>query len=99
MWKVFLGIIVLITCIGCGQQDNLHPTSCKAQVVEKIVVVGCPIKKPDCEFSGEGFIPTKKLLECVKLQKLIIEECSQVIDEQVTTEQPVTTLNLNKEEK
>lgn len=73
--------------VGCGGGvEKLQPTSCKTEVVEKVVVVGCPIRKPDCEFSGENFEPTRKLLECVKLQKMIIEECAQVIDERVTNQ-------------
>lgn len=88
IWFIIFIMFCMLIVVGCSNpDDSLKPTSCKAQIVEKVVVVGCPIKKVDCEFSGENWMPTKKLLECIKLQKLIIEECSQVIDEQVTNNQ------------
>lgn len=83
MRYIVLSLLSVFILLGCRQEEALKPSSCKAQVVEKVVVVGCPIRKVDCEFSGENFEPTKKLLECVKLQKMVIEECAQIIDEQV----------------
>ena len=94
--------------IGCGGSNvELGPSSCKAQIVEKVVVVGCPIKDLDCDFSGDNFEPTKKLLECVKLQKELLEQCAQVDSthnqEPVNPGMPITeptpdTVNPNIEE-
>lgn len=66
---------------GCSlNKDNLQPTSSKVQIVEKVVPVACPIEKVECDFTGKDFVPTKKLLECVILQKRIIEQCSKPIE-------------------
>ena len=66
--------------VGCSSSSTtvLGPTSCKAQIIEKQVIAGCPIQEIDCDFSGENFEPTRKLLECVKLQKVVLEQCAKV---------------------
>ena len=70
--------IVSLFIIGCAsEQDTLKPTSTNVNVVEKNVVVACEVPKVECEFAGKGFIPTRKLLECVKIQKEVIRICTE----------------------
>lgn len=87
MYWIYMGIAIISLIIllnGCGEQtDPLKPTSTKVQIVERKVIVACEIPKIECEFSGEGFIPTKKLLECVKIQKEALRICTEKKDEVV----------------
>lgn len=78
---IVVGIMFLITAFwvsGCGvKEDALKPTSEKVNIVEKKVVVACEVPKVECDFEGKGVIPTKKLLECVKIQKEVIRICTE----------------------
>lgn len=71
-------LILSILLLGCSKQEEVSkPASARVKVVEKSVVVTCEIPEIDCDFSGKGFEPTKKLLECVKLQKEALRICSE----------------------
>ena len=73
-----ISTIMLILYAGCvKKQDTLKPTSEKVNVIEKKVAVACEVPKVECEFEGTGVVPTKKLLECVKLQKEVIRICTE----------------------
>lgn len=76
---VCLIIVVMIMSHGCAstQQDTLKPNSTKVQVVEKKVIVACEIPKVHCDFEGKGIIPSRKLIECVKIQKEVIKICTE----------------------
>lgn len=73
--------IVLLSLLACSSKTyrpvNLQPTSNKIIVQEKIVTVKCKIPKIDCEFTGDNYVPTKKLIECISLQKKAIEVCNE----------------------
>ena len=78
---IIIGIMCLITTLwfnGCaGKEDTLKPTSEKVNIIEKKVAVACEVPKIDCDFEGKGIVPTKKLLECVKIQKEVIRICTE----------------------
>lgn len=78
---IVIGLMILVTTFwfnGCvGKEDALKPTSEKVNIVEKKVVVACEVPKVECDFEGKGVIPTKKLLECVKIQKEVIRICTE----------------------
>lgn len=73
-----VSVLMLFWFNGCAEkQDTLKPTSEKVSVIEKKVAVACEVPKIDCNFEGKGIVPTKKLLECVKLQKEVIRICTE----------------------
>lgn len=74
--NLVLASLLYIVIIGCST-DNLKPTSVSNIVVEKKVAVACEVPKIDCNFKGELFEPTVKLLECIKLQKEVIRICTE----------------------
>lgn len=75
------------TFFGCAaKEDRLCPNSQKVIVQEKKVVVSCKIPKIECEFTGENFEPTKKLIECLKKQKEAIKLCNQTQEDTEVTD-------------
>lgn len=77
--KIYNLILIALTMLlitGCAS-DSLKPTSMKDIVVEKKVAVACEVPKVECDFKGELFEPTIKLLECVKVQKEVIRICTE----------------------
>lgn len=40
------------------------------------VPVPCEVPKLNCDFKGDGFVPTTKLLECLIQHKRALEVCS-----------------------
>lgn len=71
---ILLVLMVLLT--GCGStKEPLIIT--KIEIQEKLVEVNkCKVPELHCDFSGEGFEPTKRLLECVILQKKYLDICT-----------------------
>lgn len=72
---------IFIACSSKVVEEEIKPTKSKIQIVEKVVPVSCKIPKLDCDFSGTNFEPTQKMLECVILQKKILEDCSKPIQD------------------
>lgn len=65
-------IVLLIT--GCSllvPEPKLIHTIYTTKIIK--VPVPCKVPKIDCNFRGSGFTPTVKLLECVTLQKRVLE--------------------------
>lgn len=82
--NILIILVICCVCISCSskvEKEEFKPTKTKIQIVEKIVPVACKIPKLDCNFSGSNFVPTQKLLECVILQKKILEDCSKPIQD------------------
>lgn len=75
--KNILLICVGLMFVGCTKEE------CKPEIqtiykTETIVkTIPCPTIKVDCDFKGEQFVPTKKLLDCVILQKRALELCNK----------------------
>lgn len=77
--KILSSILLLCSIVilsGCGKEPE--PTIItKIEVQEKIVESNtCKIPEITCDFQGEGFEPTKRLLECVILQKRYLDICT-----------------------
>lgn len=87
---IFIIYTLLIVCIGIGiamilsgcvsTVNTPERLVVKQEVVETKVLVGCQLPKIECEFTGEGFTPTEKLLDCVQKQKKALELCQEQID-------------------
>lgn len=76
---VGLGLFI----IGCGGKTTITKvpeTVVKIETVKEYVVEKCTVPKDLCEFTGEGFVPTEKLLDCVILQKHFLKVCSGELD-------------------
>lgn len=76
IYNLLVIVLISLMFIGCGSKDP-KPTSLGNIVIEKKVAVACEVPKAECDFKGEMFEPTIKLLECVKLQKEIIRICTE----------------------
>ena len=76
-----LGVIALALLVGCAPK-----TIIKDHVVYKTrtvyVQVPCDVEV-HCEFSGDGYTPTRKLMECIVKQKRAIEYCKQTHKEEL----------------
>lgn len=78
-----LKVLLFISCIGllsgCYKNNcyQLKPTSKRIHMVDKNVYITCPIPDYTCDFSGNNHIPMKKLIECIKKQKEIIDLCRE----------------------
>ena len=78
IFNVLLLMVVMYFVTGCAKdQDDLKPTSQQTVIQKQNVIVKCEVPKVECEFAGKGFIPTRKLLECVKIQKEVIRICTE----------------------
>lgn len=79
--KIFSLLFIGLMFIGCGVSYKQLPAEKVpvTQIQEKVVVKSCPI--PDlsqvCNFTGEGFVPTEKLLNCVVAQKKVLDSCTK----------------------
>ena len=84
---LFLSLIA-VTFFGCStEQDRLVPNSQQVIVQEKKVIVSCKIPEIECEFSGNKFEPTRKLIECLKKQKEAIRICNDTKVEDLSREE------------
>lgn len=79
MKKVLFLWVFALLIIGCSNKEP-EPCNCPepiqvnpTKIIE--VPVKCPIPEIDCDFTGDKFAPTGKLLECVVLLKHTLEAC------------------------
>lgn len=76
-----LALLLMVAFLfqGC-KEDPVPPTRTvyKTKFVDK--PVKCERKRIDCSFKGQGFEPTVKLLECIKLQKETMKGCIKWVD-------------------
>lgn len=83
--KILVVLLVGLFLISCSckqqEQETFKPTATKVKIVEKVVPVACKIPKIECDFSGSNFVPTQKLLDCIIIQKKILQDCSKPISE------------------
>lgn len=72
---LFIGCLGMLLS-GCSEKQECLP---EVQVVYKTIevpkVTSCKSPTVICDFSGDGYKPTKKLLECVVAQKRALEVC------------------------
>ena len=63
---------------GCSTRQPVETkVITRTETVEVKVPVKIDIPEIDCEFSGEGTVPMTKMLECIILQKKVIDEISE----------------------
>lgn len=71
-----LGLVVAVSQ-GCScKNTETTKTVVSTDVVKVNIPVACQFPKVVCDFGGEGFVPTEKLLDCVIIQKRLMEACS-----------------------
>lgn len=76
MYRLLLILpIVFIGCFSNKEVCKEPKVITKVEVVEKIVPIKCKVPEVHCEFGGDDFEPTKKLLECIVEQKRALEVC------------------------
>lgn len=84
--KIFNLLVLLsigLFIVGCGGKTTITKvpeTVVKIETVKEYVVEKCDVPADLCEFTGEGFVPTEKLLDCVIVQKHFLEVCSGKLD-------------------
>lgn len=84
-FNILLTLVMSFLLFGCmtkSQHEKIMDgeiarriESERLSIIEKSIVVGCPIPDYRCEFIGENYNPIKKLIECIALQKQIIDNC------------------------
>ena len=79
IYKIICLIFVSLFLVGCATtkiKQLSGETVVKIEKVKEYVVEKCHVPDDLCEFSGEGFIPTEKLLNCIIIQKRYLDICS-----------------------
>ena len=77
-----IGILMIFT--GCAKKEPCEPKIItEYKTIETKVPVMVEVPEVDCDFRGEGIVPTQKLLECVILQKRILDNLRQISKESV----------------
>lgn len=69
------GVLVSIVYCGCSQKEAEPKTQIVYETKEVVKFKPCPVPDVNCDFKGEGFVPTQKLLECVVEQKKALAVC------------------------
>lgn len=82
--KIMLLALVTLMMVGCSAKAP-RPII-KTETKEVYVEVPCSIPKVSCDFEGPGFVPTKKLLECVITQKMALDTCAKFNEEKFNKE-------------
>ena len=73
----FTCLIILVSSIsflliGCASKQTVVSD---IEIQKVYVPVKCEVPEVHCDFKGEGYTPTQKLLECIVLQKRALEVC------------------------
>lgn len=76
--RFLLLLSILFLLFGCSSRQPVETkVITRIETVEVKVPVKIDIPEIDCEFSGEGTVPMTKMLECIILQKRVIDEISE----------------------
>lgn len=76
--RFLLLLSILFLLFGCSARQPVETkVITRIETVEVKVPVKIDIPEIDCEFSGEGTVPMTKMLECIILQKRVIDEISE----------------------
>lgn len=74
--KIFSIILLTLFLVGCGEEIIRTEYLRDVDTVEVYKPVPCKVEGFTCDFTGDNYIPTYKLLTCVIMQKKIIEICT-----------------------
>lgn len=75
---LLLLLSMFLFLFGCGARQPVETkVITRTETVEVKVPVKIDIPEIDCEFSGEGTVPMTKMLECIILQKKVLDEISE----------------------
>jgi len=78
---LFIGSCFMMMFIfkGCACKEPEPVIMYKTIIETKDVYIEVPCKVPvvKCDFKGDGYTPTVKLLECISEQKKAIESCNK----------------------
>lgn len=75
---LFCVVVLASVLAGCGVKTiTKTELVVDTQTQDVYIPVKCEIPEISCEFKGEGFVPTEKLLDCVIKQKRAIEICTK----------------------
>lgn len=73
-----LGGLLVLTGCSTPPTKPVPPTIItEYKTVEVFVNKPCDVPMPDCDFKGDGFEPTVKLLKCVVDLKRALEYCKK----------------------
>lgn len=80
MIKYSLSILAIVLLTGCSNKPCEPKVVTEIKYIDRPVAVEVPVKckiaqDVRCDFKGDGFMPTTKLLECIAIQKRVIESC------------------------
>ena len=76
--RFLLLLSILFLLFGCSARQPVETkVITRIETVDVTVPVKIDIPEIDCEFSGEGTVPMTKMLECIILQKKVIDEISE----------------------
>ena len=76
--RFLLLLSILFLLFGCSARQPVETkVITRTETVEVKVPVKIDIPEIDCEFSGKGTVPMTKMLECIILQKKVIDEISE----------------------
>lgn len=76
IYKVLLFVLPIMLFIGCSTHEIRKEVVEVVDTVEVSKPVPCKVDNFTCDFTGDLYTPTYKLLTCVIIQKRIIEICS-----------------------
>lgn len=72
MKNIGLGCLISFLLVGCSSKQTVVSD---IEIQKVYVPVKCEVPEVHCDFKGEGYTPTQKLLECIVLQKRALEVC------------------------
>lgn len=76
--RTLLLLSIIVFLVGCSTRHTVETKILtNTETVEVKVPVKLDIPDVDCEFSGDGTVPMTKMLECIILQKKIIDELTE----------------------
>jgi len=78
-YYIILSALIAMLFTGCG----VEPKPCVPKTVTKVIYktkivkvpVPCDMKKPTCDFKGDGYEPSIRMMECIVTQKKVIDAC------------------------
>ncbi len=74
-FNLYLIMIVLLVFTGCS---NKEPEVITRTKIQEVYIPVKPLRpRINCEFTGTGNVPIAKMLDCIIIQKRVIESMTQ----------------------